>query len=81
MVTGAGMLSGSVAGGFIAQQASLGLPFVLRGAILIVMFVAAFKLMHDVGFTPEKSGKPLAEMRKIASASIQYGWRQAPVSG
>jgi MFS family permease len=75
IVTGVGMLSGSVAGGFIAQQLSLGVPFVLRGLILIVMFVAAFRLMHDVGFTPEKGGRPLAEMRKIASASIDYGWR------
>ena len=47
----------------------------LRGVILVVMFVAAFRLMHDVGFTPEKGGRPLAEMRKIASASIDYGWR------
>ena len=39
------------------------------------MFVVAFRLMHDVGFTPEKGGRPLAEMRKIASASIEYGWR------
>src|SRR3954471_12635570 len=75
IVTGAGMLAGSVAGGFLAQQVSLGFPFILRGAILIVMFVAAFRLMHDVGFTPEKGGRPLAEMRKIASNSIDYGWR------
>ncbi len=75
MVTGAGMLGGSVAGGFIAQQVSLGTPFVLRGAILIVMFVVAFRLMHDVGFTPEQGGRPLAEMRKIAANSIDYGWR------
>ena len=39
------------------------------------MFVVAFRLMHDVGFTPSKGGRPLAEMRKIASASIDYGWR------
>jgi MFS family permease len=75
VVTGAGMLTGSVAGGFIAQQASLGLPFVLRGVILVAMFLVAFRLMHDVGFTPEKGGRPLAEMRKIAAASIDYGWR------
>jgi MFS family permease len=75
IVTGAAMLSGSVAGGFIAQQASLGVPFVLRGLILIVMFAVAFRLMHDIGFTPEKGGRPLAEMRKIASDSIEYGWR------
>ncbi len=75
MVTGAAMLGGSVAGGFIAQQTSLGVPFVLRGVILSVMFVVAFRLMHDIGFSPEKGGRPLAEMRKVASASIEYGWR------
>ena len=75
IVTGAGMLIGSVAGGFIAAQTSLGVPFVLRGVVLVVMFVVAFRLMHDVGFTPEKGGRPLAEMRKIAGASIDYGWR------
>jgi MFS family permease len=75
VVMGAAMLGGSVAGGFIAQQTSLGVPFVLRGVVLAIMFVVAFRLMHDVGFTPEKGGRPLAEMRKIASASIEYGWR------
>jgi MFS family permease len=75
VVTGVAMLTGSVAGGFIAQQTSLGVPFVLRGVVLIVMFGVAFRLMRDVGFTPEQGGRPLAEMRKIASASIEYGWR------
>ena len=75
IVMGVAMLTGSVAGGVIAQTTSLGVPFVVRGAILLVMFVAAFRLMHDVGFTPERGGGPLAEMRKITSASIDYGWR------
>jgi MFS family permease len=75
VVTGVAMLTGSVAGGFIAQETSLGVPFVLRGLILVVMFVVASRLMHDIGFNPEKGGKPLAEMRKIASATIEYGWR------
>src|SRR5215213_2715286 len=75
VVSGVGMLVGSVAGGFIAEVASLGAPFLARGAVLVVMFVLAFRLMHDVGFTPERGGRPLAEMRKIASASIEYGWR------
>src|SRR5919109_237600 len=79
IVTGVAMLTGSVAGGFIAEQASLGLPFVIRGVILVLMFVAAFRLMHDIGFTPDKGGRPLAEMRKIAAASIDYGWRVAAV--
>jgi MFS family permease len=79
IMTGVGMLTGSVAGGFLAQQVSLGFPFVLRAVILLVMFAGAFRLMHDVGFTPEKGGRPLAEMRKIASNSIEYGWRVPPV--
>jgi MFS family permease len=75
MVMGAAMLIGSVAGGFIAQQTSLGVPFVLRGVILVVMFVVAFRLMHDIGFEADKGSRPLAEMRKITSASIDFGWR------
>jgi MFS family permease len=75
IVTGAAMLTGSVAGGFIAQQTSLGVPFVLRGLILIVMFGVAFMLMRDVGFTAERGGRPLAEMRKIAANSVEFGWR------
>src|SRR4029453_4760485 len=75
IVTGAGMLGGSVAGGVIAEQFTLGPPFVLRGLILILMFVVAFRLMQDVGFSPERGGRALAEMRKIAANSIEYGWR------
>jgi MFS family permease len=75
MVMGAAMLVGSVAGGFIAQQTNLGVPFVLRGVILITMFVVAFRLMRDIGFTPERNGRLLAEVQKTAAATIEYGWR------
>jgi MFS family permease len=37
--------------------------------------VVAFRLMHDVGFSPEKAGSVLKEVRKITSASIEYGLR------
>jgi MFS family permease len=74
-VAGAAMLTGSVAGGLIAQQTSLGIPFVLRGLVLIVMFTVAFKLMRDIGFTPAGTRRPLAAMRTVASASIDHGWR------
>lgn len=75
VVTGVAMLGGSVAGGFIAEQTSLAVPFILRGLILVVMFGAAFALMHDIGFTPEKGGGIPTEVRRITSASIEYGWR------
>ena len=75
VVSGAAMLGGSVAGGFIAEQWSLAVPFVLRGLILVVMFAVAFGLMHDIGFTPVKGGRVTTEVRNVASASIRYGWR------
>jgi len=70
VVTGVAMLSG-----LIAQETSLGVPFALRGLILVAMFGIAFRLMHDVGFSPEKSGRVVTEVRKIASASVEYGLR------
>ena len=75
IVSGTAMLGGSVAGGFIAAQTSLAVPFVLRGAILVVMFVVAYRLMQDLGFTPEKGGSIPREVRNVAAASIDYGWR------
>lgn len=76
IVGGIAMLTGSVAGGFLAAQVSLGFPFVVRSVVLAVMFVVAFKLMHDVGFTkPEKLDRPLVEVRRIWSSSIEHGWR------
>ncbi len=79
VVSGAATLGGSVVGGLIAQQTNLGVPFVLRGVILVAMFVVAFRLMHDVGFSPEEGGVR-TEVRKIASASIEYGLRVPAVS-
>jgi MFS family permease len=75
IVSGAGMLTGSVAGGYIAQATSLGVPFVLRGAVLLVMFGVAFALMHDIGFTPARREGLVGGVRRIAGASVEYGWR------
>jgi len=75
VMTGIGMLAGSVVGGVVAQVTNLGVPFVLRAVVLVFMFAVAFRLMHDIGFTPDKGERPLAEMRKIAAASIDFGWR------
>jgi MFS family permease len=78
IVTGAAMLVGSVAGGYIAQATSLGVPFVLRAAVLVVMFGLAFAVMRDVGFTPQRGERLTAEMARIARASIDHGWRVPP---
>ena len=75
VLTGVGMLTGSIGGGYIAQATSLGMPFVARAAVLGLMFAVAFFLMRDIGFTPSRGGRPLAEIRNIASNSVEYGWR------
>ena len=75
VVSGAAMLVGSVAGGFIAQQVGLGVPFLIRGAILLVMFAVAFRMMHDLGFTRRTGGRPLREMRGIVASSVDHGLR------
>ncbi len=75
IVMGAAMLTGSVAGGYIAQATNLGVPFVLRAIVLALMFAFAFTLMRDVGFTPVRGDGVMRGMRRISGASIQYGWR------
>jgi len=72
---GIAMLGGSVAGGYLAQASSLGVPFLVRAGILLVVFATAFALMRDVGFTPKRGGRPVQEMRALVSDSIEYGWR------
>ncbi|MCT9868130.1 MFS transporter [Paenarthrobacter aurescens] len=79
MVQGVAMLVGSVAGGVIAQATNLGVPFLLRVAVLLAMFAVAFGLMHDVGFTPERSPRPLRAVRTVLTASIDNGLKNPPV--
>lgn len=79
MVQGVAMLLGSVAGGVIAQATNLGVPFLLRVLVLLGMFAVAFGLMHDVGFSPERSTHPLRATRAVLSASIENGLKNPPV--
>lgn len=79
IVSGIAMLSGSVAGGVIAQATNLGVPYIARAAILGLSFVVAFMVMRDIGFTPERSKRPIKEARKILNASIEHGIRNRKV--
>ncbi|HSN37838.1 MAG TPA: MFS transporter [Arthrobacter sp.] len=79
MVSGVAMLVGSVAGGVIAQATNLGVPFLLRVGVLLLMFAVAFWLMRDVGFTPERSARPLQATRAVLTASIDDGLKNPPV--
>lgn len=79
IVGGAAMLSGSVLGGIVAQATNLGVPFVIRGAILLLMLVVAALLMRDLGFTPDRSESPLRATRTVFRASVRYGLGDPPV--
>jgi len=79
VVTGVAMLSGSVLGGVVAQATSLGVPFLMRVGVLLAMFVVAFLLMKDVGFTPRRATHPLRETKAVFSASIEHGLGKRPV--
>ena len=79
IVTGIAMLTGSVAGGVIAQKVGLGAPFVLRGLILIVTFAVAFRLMHDIGFTPRRGQSLGVELKQLTTATLENGWRKPAV--
>ncbi|SFS15516.1 Nitrate/nitrite transporter NarK [Microbacterium sp. cf046] len=79
IVGGVAMLSGSVLGGVIAQATNLGVPFVIRAVVLVVMFVVAALLMHDIGFTPERGENPIKATRTVFRASVKYGLGNPPV--
>jgi MFS family permease len=79
MVGGVAMLGGSVAGGVIAQATSLGVPFLLRVGVLLAMFFLAYRVMHDLGFTPTAEAHPLDAVKTVFNASIDHGLRNPPV--
>jgi len=79
VVAGTMMLLGSVAGGYLAQLTNLGVPYVARAVVLVVMFVVALMIMHDLGFTPERGKHPLAEMRVIVASSVDNGLKVPPI--
>jgi MFS family permease len=79
IVGGAAMLIGSVAGGYIAQVTNLGVPYIIRAALLAVTFFFAIIFMKDLGFTPKKDKAIGLQMRQILKASIDGGLKKAPV--
>ncbi len=79
VVSGTAMLLGSIAGGIIAEATDLGVPFLLRAAVLLTMFLVAFRVMHDIGFAPDRSERPAAAIRTLFRASVENGLGNAPV--
>lgn len=79
VVTGIAMFAGSVLGGVLAQATNLGVPFLVRAGILVVMFVFAFIVMKDLGFTPDRSRGPLKATRLVLTESVEHGLKRRSV--
>jgi MFS family permease len=79
VVTGIAMLVGTVAGGFIAQVTNLGVPYLLRAAMLGVSMLVALRFMRDLGFTPQRDASPVRAVRTVLNGAIDGGLRNPPV--
>ncbi len=79
-VTGAAMLVGTVGGGLLGQI-DLSLPYLVRTVLLAVVFVVAYAVMHDLGFTPRRVARAdlPREIALNARAGVRYGWGQRPL--
>ena len=75
VVSGGAMLIGTVGGGLLGQV-DLSIPFLVRSALLVALFVLAFVGMQDLGFRPRRL--PLrdlpAEAIAIGRAGVRFGW-------
>jgi len=74
MMFGAGMLVGTIAGGFLGQI-HLYLPYLVRAGIVIPLFVLAWLGMRELGFTPRalELRRVPAEMRRVFVEGMDYG--------
>ncbi|TFD87143.1 MFS transporter [Cryobacterium lactosi] len=79
VVTGIAMFAGSVLGGVIAQATNLGVPFLVRAGVLVAMFIYAFVVMKDLGFTPDHSRGPVKATRLVLAESIEHGLKRRSV--
>lgn len=77
-ITGVATLIGTIAGGFLAQI-SLGVPYIVRSVLLLVVVVAAFVWMHDIGYEPVSGESIKSEIAVILRASVNYGLKNQPV--
>jgi len=79
IATGIAMLTGTVAGGLVAQFTNLGVPYVMRIVALAATFLIAFFMMHDEGFDRKKRSGYLAEVKDVVAETVEFGIRSRPV--
>lgn len=79
VVSGIAMLTGSIAGGFIAQLTNLGVPYIIRAFLLMLTFLIIQIFMKDIGFKPVTGKTMMGNINRIFKASIDNGLRNRPV--
>jgi MFS family permease len=79
VVGGVAMLAGTALGGFIAQLTNLGVPYIVRAAMLGLTLGIAWWFMHDLGFTPQRGAGPVKAVRQVLDGAIDGGLRNPPV--
>jgi MFS family permease len=79
IISGMGMLVGTIAGGFIAQLTALGAPYLIRAGLQLISFFIAFVIMKEIGFTPERGGSFVQQVKKLTAAGWNYGFKNRPV--
>jgi MFS family permease len=80
MFFGAGMLLGTIGGGLLGQI-RLDLPYLVRAAIVIPLFVLAWRGMPELGFTPRalELRRVPSEMRRVFIEGLSYGLKDPVV--
>ena len=78
MASGLATLLGTILGGFLAQV-SLGVPYVVRCVMLVLVIVVAYLRMHDIGYTPIKGQSIRDEMATIVKGSLKHGFGNPPI--
>src|SRR2546426_7089890 len=74
MLFGAAMLVGTIGGGLL-RQIHLYIPYLVRAAIVVPLFLLAWFHMPEPGYTPRtlELGRVPAEMRRVFVEGMRYG--------
>jgi len=74
MLFGAAMLVGTIGGGLLGQI-HLYIPYLVRAAIVVPLFLLAWFRMPELGYTPRtlELGRVPAEMRRVFVEGTRYG--------
>jgi hypothetical protein len=75
VVSGVAMLTGTVGGGLLGQI-DLAVPFLVRSALLIALFVLAYTGMRDLGFERRRVGWRRLPRTAVAigRSGVRFGW-------